>query len=73
MELGKPDAGKPPVRFDEGREADGHWHSGPQSVASCLLYTFVMRSTAERRRQILARLEELLLMAGAAHDPALKR
>jgi hypothetical protein len=24
-ELGKPDAGKPPVRFDEGREADGHW------------------------------------------------
>jgi len=25
MELGKPDAGKPPVRFDEGREADGHW------------------------------------------------
>jgi hypothetical protein len=25
-ELGKPDAGKPPVRFDEGREADGHWH-----------------------------------------------
>ena len=27
-ELGKPDAGKPPVRFDEGREADGHWHSG---------------------------------------------
>jgi hypothetical protein len=28
MELGKPDAGKPPVRFDEGREADGHWPSG---------------------------------------------
>jgi hypothetical protein len=27
MELGKPDAGKPPVRFDEGREADGHWPS----------------------------------------------
>jgi len=26
-ELGKPDAGKPPVRFDEGREADGHWPS----------------------------------------------
>src|SRR4051812_197527 len=25
MELGKPDAGKPPVRFDEGWEADGHW------------------------------------------------
>jgi hypothetical protein len=25
MELGKPDAGKPPVRFDEGRESDGHW------------------------------------------------
>jgi RNA-directed DNA polymerase len=25
MELGKPDAGKPPVRFDEGREAGGHW------------------------------------------------
>ena len=25
LELGKPDAGKPPVRFDEGREADGHW------------------------------------------------
>ena len=24
-EPGKPDAGKPPVRFDEGREADGHW------------------------------------------------
>src|ERR1700733_9003328 len=24
-EFGKPDAGKPPVRFDEGREADGHW------------------------------------------------
>jgi hypothetical protein len=23
LELGKPDAGKPPVRFDEGREADG--------------------------------------------------
>src|ERR1700733_320711 len=28
MELGKPDAGKPPVRFEEGREADGHWPSG---------------------------------------------
>ena len=28
MEFGKPDAGKPPVRFDEGREADGHWPSG---------------------------------------------
>ncbi len=27
-ELGKPDAGKPPVRFDEGREADGHWPEG---------------------------------------------
>ncbi len=27
QELGKPDAGKPPVRFDEGREADGHWPS----------------------------------------------
>jgi hypothetical protein len=27
-ELGKPDAGKPPVRFDEGREADGHWPLG---------------------------------------------
>ena len=27
-EFGKPDAGKPPVRFDEGREADGHWPSG---------------------------------------------
>ena len=27
-ELGKPDAGKAPVRFDEGREADGHWPSG---------------------------------------------
>src|SRR5579862_293277 len=27
-ELGKPDAGKPPVRFDEGREAVGHWPSG---------------------------------------------
>ena len=26
-ELGKPDAGKPLVRFDEGREADGHWSS----------------------------------------------
>jgi hypothetical protein len=26
-ELGKPDAGKPPVRFDEGRGADGHWSS----------------------------------------------
>ena len=26
-ELGKPDAGKPPVRFDEGREPDGHWCS----------------------------------------------
>jgi hypothetical protein len=25
MELGDPDAGKPPVRFDEGREPDGHW------------------------------------------------
>ena len=28
MEPGKPDAGKPPVRFDEGREADGHWPLG---------------------------------------------
>ena len=28
MEPGKPDAGKPPVRFDEGREADGHWLTG---------------------------------------------
>jgi hypothetical protein len=27
-ELGKPDAGKPPVRFDEGREAVGHWPAG---------------------------------------------
>ena len=27
-ELGKPDAGKPPVRFDEGREADGHCPAG---------------------------------------------
>jgi hypothetical protein len=27
-ELGKPDAGKPLVRFDEGREADGQWPSG---------------------------------------------
>ena len=27
-ELGKPDAGKPLVRFDEGREADGHWPMG---------------------------------------------
>jgi hypothetical protein len=27
-ELGKPDAGKPPVRFDEGREDDGHGLSG---------------------------------------------
>ena len=27
-EPGKPDAGKPPVRFDEGREADGHWPTG---------------------------------------------
>jgi hypothetical protein len=25
MEPGKPDAGKPPVRFDEGRESGGHW------------------------------------------------
>ena len=28
MELGKPDAGKPPVRFDEGREENGHGLSG---------------------------------------------
>ena len=28
MGFGKPDAGKPPVRFDEGREADGHWPPG---------------------------------------------
>jgi hypothetical protein len=28
MEPGKPDAVKPPGRFDEGREADGHWPSG---------------------------------------------
>ena len=27
--FGKPDAGKPPVRFDEGRGADGHWPPGP--------------------------------------------
>ena len=38
-ELGKPDAGKPPVRFDEGRGADGHWPRASQSVASRLLYT----------------------------------
>ena len=38
MELGKPDAGKPPVRFDEGREAEGHWPRASQSVASRLLY-----------------------------------
>ena len=25
MEPGKPDAVKPPVRFDEGQESDGHW------------------------------------------------
>ena len=38
-ELGKPDAGKPPVRFDEGWEVAGHWPCASQSVASCLLYT----------------------------------
>src|SRR5215216_5013740 len=37
--LGKPDAGKPPVRFDEGWGADGHWPCASQSVAPCLLYT----------------------------------
>jgi hypothetical protein len=42
-ELGKPDAGKPPVRFDDGREADGHWPSGlsirrfPPTLHSILL------------------------------------
>lgn len=25
--LGKPDTGNPSVRFDEGSESDGHWHS----------------------------------------------
>jgi hypothetical protein len=29
MELGKPCAGKPHARFDEGREADGHWPVRP--------------------------------------------
>jgi hypothetical protein len=28
MELGKPNAGKPPVRFDQGREAGGPWPPG---------------------------------------------
>ena len=45
MEPGKPDAGKPPVRFDEGREAGGHWHLASQSVASRLLYTSTHEET----------------------------
>jgi hypothetical protein len=36
--LGKPDTGKPSVRFDEGSESDGHWPMAFQSVGSGLLY-----------------------------------
>ena len=38
MELGKPDAGKPPVRFDEGRKQTVIGPRASQSVASRLLY-----------------------------------
>jgi len=43
MELGKPDAGKPPVRFDEGREADGQWPMGLSIRRFPLLYTPCVR------------------------------
>ena len=39
MGPGKPDAGKPLVRFDEGREVAGHWLIASQPVTSRLLYT----------------------------------
>ena len=46
MELGKPDAGKPPVRFDEGREPGGHWGANPAVRRLLLLYT-VMEAGSE--------------------------
>ena len=36
---GKPDAGKPPVRFDEGRSKTVIGLQASQSIASRLLYT----------------------------------
>ena len=37
-EFGEPNMGNPSVRFDEGRESDGHWPCASQPILSCLLY-----------------------------------
>ena len=50
MEFGKPDAGKPPVRFDEGWEAEGHWPRAFQSSTSRLLYLWKRLDLACLRR-----------------------
>ncbi len=48
-ELGKPDAGKPPVRFDEGREPDGHWLSQPLTPSAPAYSTRTARSFSDWR------------------------
>src|ERR1700751_2461890 len=60
-ELGKPDAGNPPVRFDEGRKTDGHWLC--LSIRRFrLLYIITQKSSSpanfwqQRRRVRLVRL-----------------
>jgi hypothetical protein len=37
-EFGEPNMGNPSVRFDEGRERDGHWPLAFQPILSRLLY-----------------------------------
>ena len=66
-EPGKPDAGNPPVRFDEGREADGHCARASQPVASCLLYTemipgqTILKTDARGRVHVPVKRREALL------------
>src|SRR6266446_4536597 len=53
LELGKPDAGKPPVRFDEGREVDGHWPLGLSIRRSRLLYITGSPAPAVQKSSLL--------------------
>src|SRR3954468_7108145 len=69
LELGKPDAGKPPVRFDEGWGADGHWPCASQSVAPCLLYT----PTRSRARGAVSRETAPVVRASARPARGLTR
>jgi hypothetical protein len=57
MELGKPDAGKPPVRFDEGRETNG-----PIPFASRPLYP---PPFGERRHNAAIRPETAAILSEA--------